>query len=74
MNKPISVYIQLELTSQPITYYRNVLNVFEKGSFLCIALMSGEIHKYPTDHIFRIVQDFGYSARAKEHITPLSKD
>ena len=63
--KFLSVDIQLQINSQPIKY-TNVIDIYQKGSLLCLYLEGGIVHKYPIDHIFRIVQDYGYSGKGRK--------
>ena len=64
-NKLLLVDIQLHGNSQPIKY-ANVKDVYQKGDLICIYLDGGILHKYPIDHIFRIVQDYGYSGKGRK--------
>lgn len=55
----MKVRIQLDETSQPVTY-DNVKNTYTKGDLFCVYCATGEVHKFPLSSIFRIVEDFGY--------------
>jgi len=69
MSDLLTVNIQLHVSSQPITY-KNVINVYEKGSFLCIQYYTPSkvmmLDKYPIMNVFRIVQDYGYTPCREE--------
>jgi len=60
--KLIRVSVQLKETSQPIVYNKAV-NLYQKGSLICIYLASEVVVKYPVADIFRIEQDYGYHGR-----------
>jgi len=68
MSKLLTVNIQLHSSSQP-TEYKKVINVYEKGSFLCIQYYTPGgvmmLDKYPITSVFRIVQDYGYTPDRK---------
>ena len=57
------VEIQLERTSQKIVY-DNVLNAYTKGPMYCVLIRETDrrvVHKFPVDHIFRVVEDYSES-------------
>ncbi len=61
----LSIDIQFHRSSQPIRY-TNVIDCYQKEALFCLYLDGGIVHKYPIDHIFRIVQDYGYSVKGRE--------
>jgi hypothetical protein len=69
----MNVKFQLHNSSQPIEYIK-VKASYEKGSFYCVYLESGEVHKFPINDIFRIVEDYGYHSQRTEELTKNKKD
>jgi hypothetical protein len=53
----MKVMIQLAETSQPIEH--NAANTYTKGAFYCVYVLEQGVYKYPLDHIFRVVEDYG---------------
>ena len=63
----MKIEIQRNETSQPIIY-ENVLNAYTKGPMYCVLFeKDGKrvTHKYPQCSIFRIIEDYNDSKRAK---------
>jgi len=58
------VTIHLKLQSQPIIH-ANTINLYEKGSFLCVFVNGEKIYKYPISDIFRVIEDYGFHGDAK---------
>lgn len=38
--------------------YEDVINTYEKGSFYCIYIRSGYVHKYPISDIWRVEEEY----------------
>ena len=63
--KYLHVVVQLTNAAQPLEY-DDVRNVYEKGSFLCISRIDGNVvEKFPISSIFRVIHDYGYSASSE---------
>ena len=54
MNK---IAIQLKETSQPIEH--TFINTYEKGGFYCVYTTDEVVYKYPTQNIFRVIENYG---------------
>lgn len=49
------VVVHLYTQSEPIVY-EDVLNTYQKGDQFCVMLSDDEVHKYPLQHIFRVIE------------------
>ena len=49
------VTVHLYSQSEPIEL-TGVLNTYEKGKMFCVMLPNDEVHKFPVEHIFRVVE------------------
>lgn len=54
MSQSIVVEIHRNETSLPIVY-KDVTNAYTKGGMYCV-LVRGEVHKYPLETIFRVIE------------------
>jgi hypothetical protein len=54
------VYVWLDATSEPVAH--NAVNTYQKGDFFCVYCVNGLVYKYPVDHIFRVIEDYGIHA------------
>ena len=62
----MKIEIQRNETSYPIVY-ENVENAYTKGRMYCVMFIkNGErvTHKYPTESLFRVIEDYNESKRA----------
>jgi len=57
--------IQLKETSQPIEH--NFINTYEKGGFYCVYTEDEIVYKYPTQNIFRVVENYGAHAMSDDY-------
>lgn len=48
------VTVHLYTQSEPITHV-NVINCYQKGDLYCVRI-GDDVHKFPLQHIFRIVE------------------
>lgn len=55
--KVINVEVWLDETSQPLCY--EAKNTYTKGLLYCVYCIDGNVVKFPIDHIFRVVEDYG---------------
>ena len=49
------VTVHLYTQSQPIEF-KHVRNTYQKGDLFCVMLDEGLVHKFPLQHIFRVVE------------------
>ncbi len=57
----MKVKVRLERTSVPIEFDAD--SVYQKGDFLCVATGGfQEVTKFPIDHVFMVVEEYGYTA------------
>lgn len=60
------VEVWFDKASQPVVF-ENATGTYEKGSYTCVASREPEeVHKYPTDHIFCLVESKYAMSRPKE--------
>ena len=59
----MKIKIQLKESSSVIEY-PEVKNTYEKGPLFCI-YTGDEVHKYPVESIWRIVEEFGPKTTSK---------
>jgi hypothetical protein len=61
----MKIEIQRNETSQPIIY-EDALNAYTKGPLYCVMFVKDGkrmTHKYPVDHLFRVIEDYNGSKR-----------
>jgi len=51
------VEVWLDETSEPIIHIAH--NTYTKGYLYCVYAGDDKVYKYPVQHIFRIVEDYG---------------
>jgi len=57
----VKVKIRLDRTSEPIEYEAD--STYQKGDFFCVALDGfTAVVKFPVDHIFMVVEEYGYAS------------
>ena len=59
----IKVTVHLREQSQPIEY-PEVVNTYQKGDLYCVYLEGEIVHKFPLEHIWRVIEDYGFHGRA----------
>lgn len=50
------VFVQLDSQAIPIIY-TNVHSTYQKGDLFCIMLHNNEVHKFPIEHIYKIIDE-----------------
>jgi hypothetical protein len=51
------VEVWLDQTSEPLKF--EAISTYQKGSFYCVSTLNALVHRFPIDHIFRVVEDYG---------------
>ena len=64
------IAIQLKETSQPIEH--TFINTYEKGGFYCVYTTDEIVYKYPTQNIFRVVENYGAHTMSDDYDDTLS--
>ena len=54
----MQVKVHLLHQSKPVVI-DDVRNTYEKGSYFCVMTNDGDVQKFPTQHVFRIVEPWG---------------
>ena len=53
----MKVEIWMDETSQPIVL--EAKNTYTKGPLYCVYTKDGNVHKFPVERLFRVVEDYG---------------
>lgn len=54
MLKTVSVHLLMQAKA---IRYENVVNAYQKQDLYCVMLDNSTVHKFPVQHIFRIVEE-----------------
>ncbi len=58
-----SIAVWLKETSEPILH--TAKNTYQKGDLFCVYDDKGDVHKYPINNIWKVVEDYGSHGRKK---------